>query len=77
MYPMTPPITLVITSVMSEERPFLRRSWRSSMPKLSKNVQRVVLRRLGLRFLTRGSRKPKGMVMMILRVIWRAKSPRL
>lgn len=74
---MTPPMTLVMTSVMSEDRPFLRKSWRVSMVRLRRRVQRRVLRRDGFLFLARGRRKPKGMVMMILRVIWRAKSPRL
>lgn len=62
---MIPPVTFVIKSVISEDRPLKQKGCSSSMPKLIKKQKNIVRMNLADSLRVNGNRKPKGMVIII------------
>lgn len=73
---MIPPVTFVIKSVISEERPLKQKGCSSSMPRLIKKQKNIVRLNFADFLWVNGNRNPKGTVIIIFNTICLIKSPR-
>ena len=74
-YPINPPITLVIKSVISDDRKSFIKGCSNSMDKLNKKVYKTTFSTLTFAFFTKGNKNPKGIVITIFNNTCLIKSP--
>lgn len=75
VYPMIPPNTLVIKSVISDDRKSFIKGCSNSILKLNKNVYNTIFIKFIFLFFISGNKNPNGIVIIMFKTTCLIKSP--